>query len=49
MKELFECLVMPDLHVPIFERGFPVHASPLIRLHRSAASMGRNRASASIG
>ncbi|MDQ4102254.1 MAG: lysine--tRNA ligase [Actinomycetota bacterium] len=39
VEELFEHLVVPDLHVPTFVRDFPVDTSPLTREHRSTAGL----------
>jgi lysyl-tRNA synthetase, class II len=39
VEELFEHLVVPDLHAPTFMRDFPVDTSPLTRQHRSAAGL----------
>ncbi|HEY6423973.1 MAG TPA: lysine--tRNA ligase [Pseudonocardiaceae bacterium] len=35
VEELFEHLVVPDLHAPTFVKDFPVDTSPLAREHRS--------------
>jgi lysyl-tRNA synthetase class 2 len=35
VEELFEYLVVPDLHAPTFVKDFPVDTSPLTRQHRS--------------
>jgi lysyl-tRNA synthetase class 2 len=39
VEELFEHLVVPDLHAPTFVKDFPVDTSPLTRQHRSAAGL----------
>lgn len=39
VEELFEYLVVPDLHAPTFVKDFPVDTSPLTRQHRSIAGV----------
>lgn len=39
VEELFEHLVVPELHAPTFVKDFPVDTSPLTREHRSAAGV----------
>ncbi len=39
VEELFEHLVVPDLHAPTFVKDFPVDTSPLTREHRSVAGL----------
>jgi lysyl-tRNA synthetase class 2 len=39
VEELFEHLVVPDLHDPTFVKDFPVDTSPLTREHRSVAGL----------
>jgi lysyl-tRNA synthetase class 2 len=39
VEELFEHLVVPELHAPTFVKDFPVDTSPLAREHRSAAGL----------
>jgi lysyl-tRNA synthetase class 2 len=39
VEELFEHLVVPDLHAPTFVKDFPVDTSPLTRQHRSTAGL----------
>ena len=34
-EELFEALVVPDLHAPTFVREYPEETSPLVRAHRT--------------
>jgi lysyl-tRNA synthetase, class II len=34
-EELFEALVVPQLHGPVFVRDYPEETSPLVRAHRS--------------
>jgi lysyl-tRNA synthetase class 2 len=39
VEELFEQLVVPELHAPTFVKDFPVDTSPLTREHRNAAGL----------